>query len=166
MGLPPRKPRRWWQRLADPLFYLRAVIVVSGLALVAVPLIADGLLAVTRPIAADTQNCRVLRVVDGDTVELWCATDGMHRARLAGFDAPELFSPRCMGELVAAQKAKWALRGLLLGGGPLRMSLGAMDKYDRRLVTVWVNGEPLADAMIARGHARKYAGQARRSWCD
>ncbi len=166
MGVPPRKPQRWWQRVADPLFYLRAVILLSGLALVAIPLISDGTLALLRPIPAGAQSCRVVRVIDGDTADLWCATAGLQRARLAGFDAPELFSPNCMAELIAAQKAKWALRGLLLTGGPLRMSLGGLDKYERRLVTVWVNGVPLAKAMIAGGHARKYGGEARQSWCD
>lgn len=166
MGVPSRKPRRWWQRVADPLFYLRAVILLSGLALVAIPLISDGTLALLRPIPAGAQSCRVVRVIDGDTADLWCATAGLQRARLAGFDAPELFSPNCMAELIAAQKAKWALRGLLLTGGPLRLSLGGLDKYERLLVTVWVNGVPLAKVMIAGGHARKYGGEARQSWCD
>lgn len=169
MGMPPRKPpgkpRRWWQRFADPLFYLRAVIVLSGLVLIAVPLLSDGTLALVRPIPAGSQSCRVLRVIDGDTADLWCATAGLQHARLEGFDAPELFSPNCMSELIAAQKAKWALRGLLLTAGSLRLSLGLLDKYDRRLVTVWVNGEPLAKAMIAGGHARKYGGEARQPWC-
>ena len=165
MGLPPRKPKRWWQRLADPQFYLRAVILVSGLALVVVPLLSDGSLALLRPITAGAENCRVVRVIDGDTVDFWCSSAGVQRARLVGFDAPELFSPGCTGELIAAQKAKWALRHLLLTGGSLRMSLGALDKYDRRLVTVWVNGQPLAKAMIAGGFARKYGGEARKTWC-
>lgn len=164
-GKPPRKSRSLLQRLADPLLYLRAVIVVSVAALVVLPLIADGTLALTRSIPADEQTCRVLRVVDGDTVDLWCGADGMVRARLVGFDAPELFSPDCTAELIAAQRAKWALRGMLFSGRALRMSLGGRDKFDRRLVTVWTDGKPLAAAMIEAGHARSYGGAARQSWC-
>lgn len=163
--MPPKGPRRWWQRLTDPVIYLRAVILVSGLALIVIPLISDGALTILRPIPAAGQSCRVLRVIDGDTVDLWCVKDSVERARLVGFDAPELFSPGCLTELVAAQRAKWALRSLLLQGGALRMSLGGLDKYERRLVTVWVDGTPLASAMIAGGHARQYQGGARQGWC-
>ncbi len=165
MGLPPRRPKRWWQRIADPVIYLRAVIVVASVGLVVVPMLADGALAVARPIAADDGDCRILRVVDGDTVTIWCPASGVERARLAGFDAPELFSPGCTAELISAQKAKWALRGMLLSGGDLRLERGDLDRYDRRLVTVWLGQVPLARRMIQGGHARQYGGGARGGWC-
>jgi micrococcal nuclease len=166
MGLPPRRPKkRWWQRMADPVFYLRAVIVVASVALVIVPMLADGALAVARPMASADGACRVLRVVDGDTVTIWCPASGVERARLAGFDAPELFSPRCSAELLAAQKAKWALRGMLLSGGDLRLERGGLDRYDRRLVTVRVGQMPLARLMIQGGHGRSYGGGLRAGWC-
>ncbi len=165
MGLPPRRPRRWWQRVLDPVFYLKAVIFVASVGLIVVPFVADGALAVARPIASAGGECRVIRVVDGDTVDLWCSAAGIERARLDGFDAPELFSPECTGELIAAQKAKWALRGLLFSGGDLRMERGGLDRYQRRLVTVWVGQEPLARRMIQGGHARSYGGGLRGGWC-
>jgi micrococcal nuclease len=151
--------------MADPVFYLRAVIVAASVALVIVPLLTDGALAVARPMASADGDCRVLRVVDGDTVTVWCPGSGVERARLAGFDAPELFSPGCSAELLAAQKAKWALRGVLLSGGDLRLERGGLDRYDRRLVTVWVGQRPLARLMIQGGHGRSYGGGLRRGWC-
>jgi micrococcal nuclease len=168
MGLPPRRPpprRRWWHRIADPVFYLRAVIFLASVGLIVVPFMADGALAVARPLAAPDGACRVLRVVDGDTVDLWCAATGIERARLDGFDAPELFSAKCTAELIAAQQAKWALRGLLLSGGDLRMERGGLDRYQRRLVTVWVGQVPLARRMIQGGHGRSYGGGTRLGWC-
>ncbi len=165
MGLPPRRPRRWRQRVLDPVFYLKAVIFMACVGLVVVPFLADGAIAVARPLAAGDASCRVLRVVDGDTVDLWCAASGFERARLDGFDAPELFSPKCTAELIAAQKAKWALRGLLLSGGTLRMERGALDRYQRRLVTVWVGQVPLAWRMVQGGYARTYGGGIRGGWC-
>ncbi|MGL5010375.1 MAG: thermonuclease family protein [Paracoccaceae bacterium] len=164
MGLPPRRPRRWRDRVLDPVVYLRAVIGFAALGLIVVPFLADGVLAVARPIAAGAGQCRVLRVVDGDTVTLWCA-GGIERARLEGFDAPELFSPGCLGELVAAQKAKWVLRGHLLAEG-VRLERGGLDRYARRLVTVWVGDAPLAQMMVEAGHARSYAGGTRGGWCE
>lgn len=165
MGLPPNRPRGWWHRLADPQFYLRAVIIVSAFALVLIPLVADGTLAVARPIAFGTESCRVLHVVDGDTADIWCPSFGVERARLSGFDAPELFSPKCAPELIAAQKAKWALRGYLFGSANLSMHRGRLDRYDRRLVTVWLGAKPLSQAMIAGGYARPYGGGIRQGWC-
>lgn len=149
----------------DPLFYLRAVIVVSGLALVALPLLTDGVLAISRPIAFGADSCRVLHVVDGDTADIWCANSGTERVRFVGFDAPELFSPDCLSELVAAQKAKWALRGYLLGNADLRLQRGRLDRYQRRLATLWIGASPLAEKMISAGHARPYVGGVRSSWC-
>ena len=162
---PPNRPRTWWQRILDPLFYLRAVRVVSGLALVALPLLTDGVLAIARPIAFGADSCRVLHVVDGDTADIWCATSGTERVRFVGFDAPELFSPDCLSELVAAQKAKWALRGYLFGNADLRLQRGRLDRYQRRLVTLWIGATPLAQKMISAGYAKPYGGGVRSSWC-
>jgi micrococcal nuclease len=141
------------------------VIVVASIGLIVVPFLADGAIAIARPLAAGDASCRVLRVVDGDTVDLWCAASGIERARLDGFDAPELFSAKCTAELIAAQKAKWALRGLLLAAKDLRMERGGLDRYQRRLVTVWVGQMPLSRQMIQRGHARQYGGGLRGGWC-
>ena len=163
---PPNRPRRWWQKMADPLFYLRAVIVVSGLALVGLPLLTDGVLAVARPIAFGADNCRVVHIVDGDTADLWCGSSGVERARFVGFDAPELFSPNCVSELLAAQKAKWALRGYLFSTADLRLQRGRLDLYQRRLVTLWLGAVPLSQKMIEGGYARAYGGGVRSGWCN
>ena len=168
MGLPPRRPpprRRLWHRLADPQFYLRAVVAVAGLALVLLPLLADGTLATVRPIAFGADNCRVMHVVDGDTVDIWCGTRGMERVRFTGFDAPELYSPKCLSELIAAHSAKWALRGYLFGTADLRLQFGRTDRYDRRLATLWLGSKALSEVMIKGGHARAYLGGKRSGWC-
>lgn len=162
---PPRPPQQWWRRLADPRLYLHAVIVVSCLALLGIPLLADGVLAVARPIAFGADNCRVLHVVDGDTADIWCASTSIERARFVGFDAPELFSPKCVSELIAAQKAKWALRRFLFDGVDLHLQRGRLDRYDRRLITLWLGRIPLSQKMIIGGYARAYGGGVRTGWC-
>lgn len=148
-----------------PVIVLRRLTWIALMLFVGVPFAADGVLAVARPIAAQDGDCRVVRVVDGDTVTLWCAGAGVERARLVGFDAPELFSPGCMSELVAAQAAKWALRGYLVRGG-VRLERGRLDRYQRRLVTVWVKQVPLAALMVKGGDARAYGGGIREGWCE
>ncbi len=162
MGLPPRKPSRWC-RLANPAFYLKAVMVLATLALVVVPYGADALNAALGP--RGQEGCRVVSVIDGDTVSFWCPGRGLHRARLAGLDAPELFSPQCGAEWVAAQKATWALRRLLWGAQTLTVRDRGTDRYQRRLVDLSADGTSLAPTLIAAGHARPYRGGPRRGWC-
>jgi micrococcal nuclease len=166
--LPFRRPRsrrparrRW--RLADPRFYLKAVMVLAGLGWFAVPYGADAINAGFG--ARGTDGCRVLRVVDGDTVTLWCPDYGMERVRLTGFDAPELFSPECAGEYAQAVAATWYLRRLLAEGEVLTVQHGRLDRYDRRLAALSIDGVPVAQTMIAAGHGRAYGGGQRGGWC-
>lgn len=161
-----RQPRRWWQRVADPVFYLRAVMVIAGVALVAIPILADGVLAIARPVGDGADKCRIIHVVDGDTADFWCAATGFERARFVGYDAPELFSPKCASELLAAQKSKWALRGYIYGAADLRMKRGKLDRYGRRLVTLSLGPDSLSDKMVAAGYGRDYKGGVRSGWCD
>jgi endonuclease YncB( thermonuclease family) len=165
MGLPPRRPRRWWRRLADPLVYLKLVIATAAAGLIVLPFVADTVNAVARPARAADGTCRVVRVIDGDTIDLWCSGAGVERARLTGFDAPELFSPRCLSEAVSAHQAKWALRGMIFTADELTVVAKGRDRYDRRLVALYLDGEPVAQRMIGEGHARAYDGGRREGWC-
>jgi micrococcal nuclease len=165
-----RRPVSWWRRLwsriLDPLFYLRAVIVAASVALLVLPLGADLVNAALKPVNSRQGACRVLSVIDGDTVSLWCEAKGVGRARLTGFDAPELFSPSCLSELVAAQKATWALRLAIFGANRVDVDFKGQDRYRRDLVEMRLDGVPAARQMIAKGHGRTYDGGKRLGWCS
>jgi micrococcal nuclease len=169
MGLPPRRPRsRWRRRLArvlDPVFYLKAVITVGTFALILLPLGADALSAVMKSAQSDAGACRVLAVIDGDTISIWCADRRIERARLTGLDAPELFSPGCPSELLAAQQATWALRAMIFRAKSIEMNFDGQDRYDRALVGLRLDGSSVATRMINAGHARAYQGGVRKGWC-
>ncbi len=149
---------RWLRRL-------RGRLTGVFVALVAIPALLDGVVATLRPVADGQGSCRVVQVVDGDTVRLWCAGAAPLRARLTGFDAPELYSPGCFSELVAAQHAKWALRWLLWQASDLRMARAGTDRYDRALIALFDGAAPIADKMIAGNHGRAYGGGRRDGWC-
>ncbi len=165
MGLPPRRPRRWWHRIADPRIYLKFVMLIAGAALVALPLAADAVNALARPASGPGENCRILSVVDGDTVTMWCGTRGVERARITGFDTPELFSPGCNRELALAWQAKWALRLAIWQADALTIRREGSDRYGRTLVSVQVDGAPIGQSLIAQGLARPYGGGRRQGWC-
>ncbi len=153
------------RRVADPLFYLRAIIFVSILGLLVLPLGADAINAIARPVVGARGDCRVLSVVDGDTVSLWCSGRAPERARLTGFDAPELFSPQCVSEFIAAQQATWALRAMIFRAQNLSVTRAGTDRYDRALISITLDGQAVSRKMITAGHARSYQGGHRAGWC-
>jgi len=157
---------RGLRRLADPRFYLKLVVGVAVGGLVLVPTIADLVNAAMRPIQSEQGPCRVIRVIDGDTVSLICPEDGMQSARIVGFDTPELYAPRCIGEFVAAEKASWALRTLIQRADRLELTHQGTDTYGRALVVLQVNGVDVAREMIRAGHGRPYGGGLRGTWCS
>jgi micrococcal nuclease len=131
-----------------------------------VPLIADVGIAALHQVNGDDGDCRIVSVIDGDTVSMWCAGQGISRVRLTGFDTPEKFSPQCMSEVIAAERATWALRRIVYSATALRYVTTGTDKYGRRLRAIYIDGKPLASLMIAAGHARANKGERRLGWCD
>jgi micrococcal nuclease len=163
MGMPPggRRPRR---RISDPIVYLKLIMLGAAAGLMVLPFLADALGGALRP-AAGAEMCRVVQVIDGDTVSLWCPARGVERARITGYDTPELFSPSCPSELLRAWKAKWQLRWLILTAGEVRSVRTGTDRYGRALVSLFVDGRNVSQEMIAAGNARPYDGGRRQSWC-
>jgi endonuclease YncB( thermonuclease family) len=107
----------------------------------------------------------VVAVIDGDTVSLWCPGRAPFRARLAGYDSPEVFSPGCLSELWRGKQATWALRAMLWQSGPLIVTHRGTDRYGRALVDLTAGTTRIGPAMIAAGHGRRYGGERRGSWC-
>ena len=114
---------------------------------------------------AMTRDCRVARVIDGDTVDLGCVGRGKLRARIVGYDAPELFSPTCAGELRAAERARDALATAVRQATAVEVEFRGHDRYGRRLVDMRLGGRRVAAAMVASGNGRRYLGHLRQSWC-
>lgn len=92
------------RRLVDPRFYLKLVMLAGLGGLVLVPTLADLVNAAMKPVASREGECRILRVIDGDTVSVICPGEGMVSARLLGFDTPEKYSP-------AAWPSSWRRSG-------------------------------------------------------
>ena len=154
------------RRLVDPRFYLKAVIGLAVAGLVLVPTIADLVKAAMKTVASDQGECRVIRVVDGDTVSLICPEDGMQSARLLGFDTPEKYAPKCLSEFLAAERASWHLRALIQGADRMQLVHQGTDQYGRALVQLEIDGVDVARLMIRGGYGRAYGGGLRGTWCS
>ncbi len=88
----------------------------------------------------------MVSVTDGDTVRLWCSGRGLVKARLTGYETPEVFSPGCASELARGTAATWHLRKLLFRAETVTMVFQGTDKYGRSLVFMSLDGTPVARA--------------------
>ena len=122
--------------------------------------------------------CRILRVIDGDTLsaevrQVITLFDGARavigverRIRLAGVNAPELHASAAC-ERVAAVQAREFVGALVRGREErcvLRLGQAQHDKYGRLLGAVSIDGTDIAGALIASGQGREYAGGKRGAW--
>lgn len=162
---PPGMVIRFVQRQLHPKRIVKSVMLISLLALILVPGVADLVNAALKPVAGEGGTCRILRVVDGDTVTLMCPEEGLESARLLGFDTPEKYAPKCLTEFVAAERASWALRTLIQKADRLALVHAGSDQYGRALVRLTLDGQDVARLMIKAGHARAYNGGPRGGWC-
>lgn len=143
---------------------------VSQALLVLFALALAGCVAATDPKSkesagsADT-GCRVTYFADGDTIHMACPGTGEVKARLLGFDTPEVYSPRCQKELVAGREATAVLRQVLRSGPITDARFEGHDRYGRELVRLEVGGRDLARQMIASGYAVPYSGGRHPDWC-
>jgi micrococcal nuclease len=114
---------------------------------------------------ADT-GCRVTYIADGDTIHMACPGTGEVKARLLGFDTPEVYSPGCREELAAGRQATALLREVLRSGPITEARFEGHDRYGRELVRLQVGGQDVARQMIASGYAVPYSGGRSPDWCQ
>jgi len=125
--------------------------------------------AESRRTVAGPVRAHLLRVVDGDTVEVLARIWPDHfvetLVRLAGIDAPELRG-RCAEEVVQAERAKARLAALL-AGGRLELVDVRYGKYAGRGVArvLTADGRDVAAILLAEKLVRPYDGGRREPWC-
>jgi len=109
-------------------------------------------------------NAEVVRVVDGDTVDLRvdvgfkCSFND--RFRLEGIDAPESRT-RDLIEKKAGLAAKDFLSDYLPVGRTITVKTGKPGKYGRWIATLYRDGVNVNQLMVKEGHARPYDGGKR-----
>lgn len=115
--------------------------------------------------AATGGSCQVARVIDGDTVDMACADIGTFRARLVGYDTPEITSPGCAQELALGRLARQRLTQIVREADRVDAQMGEFDRYNRRLVRLAFDGEDVAQTLVSEGLAVGYSGGRRINWC-
>lgn len=126
------------------------------------------ILATSSAVAFGPVTGRILRIVDGDTVEvdasLWPNIRYRGLVRLVGIDTPEK-AAKAACERTAAVAAAKALERFV--GRDAVIAGVRQDKYAGRVLgSVCVGFQCLSEAQVAAGHARRYSGQGPKApWC-
>lgn len=84
--------------------------------------------------------------------------------RLAGIDTPEMRGA-CSQERALAVRARAYVRDKLLHAQRVEITPVARDKYFRVLSIITVDGDDLADGLLAQGLAHPYGGATKPTWC-
>lgn len=101
---------------------------------------------------ADDIHGRVVAISDGDTITVLDSDNQQHKVRLAGIDAPEKKQP-------FGQRSKQHLSDLVFGKDVV-LDCGKVDRYQREVCVVQINGKDANLAQVEAGMAwwyRKYA---------
>lgn len=118
------------------------------------------------------ETCKIIRVVDGDTVEvpLSCLPKNMKLfIRVHGVDTPEKGArAECLREAKLAESATAHTKMLVAyANGETNLTNPKWDKYGgRMLANVDLNGVDLTKSLIDNGLARPYSGGKKVTWCE
>ena len=103
----------------------------------------------------DSYSAEVLRVVDGDTIDVITDQGIKERVRLLLIDSPESVHPDVEEELFGAEASYFA-KQVLEKGKQIRLEIGNpnRDKYERLLAYVWIDDVNFNQLMLEKGYAR------------
>jgi micrococcal nuclease len=103
---------------------------------------------------ASTLHGRVVRVVDGDTIQVRLDGGRTERVRYIGIDTPESVKPDTPVQCFA-KKASHFNAGLVAGRDvTLKTDAEERDRYGRLLAYVYAGPEFVNRELVARGYAR------------
>ena len=122
---------------------------------------------------ANPYPVKVLRVIDGDTIEIEARflppeLKQKLSIRVLGVDTPEKgHRAQCPQEAALAERASAYTKSLIASGQPVEIDIARWDKYGGRILgAVRIGGQDLTQGLIANGLGRPYYGEKKSSWCQ
>ena len=112
-------------------------------------------------------KCKILRVVDGDTVDVdidlgfgvWLQNQ---RIRMYGIDAPESRTSDKVEKVYGMAAKDFVIKWTNAGDLVLKTFKDGKGKYGRILGELWYNDVNINQRMIEEHHAVKYYGQSKK----
>lgn len=102
------------------------------------------------------ETVRVTRVVDGDTVEISTAVDGIDTVRLIGVDTPETKEPGCKPQPYGPEADRFTTEELQGEEVGLEFDQDREDRYDRLLAYVYLEDDMFNETLLEEGYAQVY----------
>lgn len=135
---------------------LPAAIVVVGIAVAGcrevAPVDRTGSPGAGTPAASALTPATVTRVVDGDTIHV--DLEGVDTTiRLIGIDTPEVDGPYTEAECFGSEASAYTERALVGRDVQLEFDAERIDRYDRTLAYVWLDGVLFDERILADGYA-------------
>lgn len=120
-----------------------------------------------------TYDFAITRVIDGDTVEfksdfLPLPLKQVLSIRVFGVDTPEKgFRADCDSEAAKGLAASEFTKKQIAEANKLQVVIMDWDKFGGRVLgDILVDGKSLRGMLIAKGYAREYYGDKKKSWCQ
>lgn len=107
------------------------------------------MLLLTPMAMAQSLNCKVIKISDGDTVRCLDVQNRQHRIRLAGIDAPE--SRQAYGQV-----SKQSLADMIFQK-QVRIDMTGTDRYGRKIGIIYLGQRDINREQVARGMAWSYS---------
>lgn len=124
-------------------------------------------------VSANPYNYEIVRIVDGDTVEIrvdWLPVElgNKLKIRIYGVDTPEKGGrAKCKKEASLGESATKFTTETVYNAENTQIVVKEWDKFGGRILgDVLVDGKSLRDLLIKSGFARPYFGEAKKSWCN
>lgn len=93
-------------------------------------------------------NCKVVRIIDGDTITCLTETKKQLKVRLANIDAPEAKQPW-------GSNARKKLADLIFSKDVI-LDIQSKDRYDRLIAVIWLGSLNINKEMVRSGNAWVY----------
>jgi endonuclease YncB( thermonuclease family) len=131
------------------------------------------LFAFSATVAANPYDYKVLKVVDGDTVDfeakfLPAPLKPVLKLRILGIDTPEKGARAlCPKEAELGAKATEFAKTAVANAKTIQIKLVSWDKFGGRVLgDLILDGVNYKDMIIKAGLAREYYGEKKSSWCN
>ncbi|MBW7651353.1 thermonuclease family protein [Anoxybacillus sp. ST4] len=96
---------------------------------------------------------KVIRVIDGDTVDVRFSNGATSRVRLIGVNTPETVHPQKSVEKYGKEASNYTKKRLTNQTVTLEFDAGVKDKYGRLLAYVWIGKELFNETLVKDGYA-------------
>lgn len=115
-------------------------------------------------LTANNVRYEVIKIIDGDTIDIQIPNYGMDRIRIKNIDTPEIRKAACPLEKKLALEAKYLAQQLLTGTSVILKTDPKRDQYGRTLAHVILeDGRDLGQIMLDAGLAVVWPQEY--EWC-